>query len=154
VANIRNIHRFPNLFSRNLQGKKTISSRLGQRIISEKLKQLGDVAPNGHPIEFTRLLLLKKGDKIPKELQGIKGIQMDRQGLLAQSYTDAWSQSHWNESGDWSNSWGDAWDNSVSMRLQRSMVVINSLVSNVKAFSLDEFTAAELETLSKFEVRS
>jgi hypothetical protein len=154
MPEIKDIHRFPSLFSRTLQDKKTVSSRLGRKIISEKLRQVGDVAPNGQPIEFTRVLLLKKGDIVPEAFRTLEGIKVDPRGRLSESYTDAWSQSHWNQSGDWSNSWGDAWDNSVSMgRLLKSQIVIDSLVGKVKAFSLDEFSAAELKTLGQFQIR-
>ncbi len=150
----KDIHKFPSHLAKIFKGKKGKKSVAGIALVSKRLKKLGKIAPNGQPIEFVRALLIKKGDVVPKVFRGIAGLKVGANGIAQESYPDSWCQSHWNESGNWNDSWGECWDNSTGMPSLRgkSMLVVNSLTTNVKAFSFNEFSQTEMKALSKYGI--
>lgn len=146
------IHKFSAKVDSLLKGKTT-KPVIGRAIFAQRLRRIGDLAPNGRPIEETRAFIIKKGDQVPVEIQGIPGLQLGPNGIASRSYTDAWSQSTWNDGGTWKDSWNDRWDNSVArLNVNESTIVFNTLKNKVKAFSLKEFTPAELKIISDMGV--
>jgi hypothetical protein len=135
------------------EGKKRINYEAGARIIKEKLNKLAEIAPNGEPIDFERLLLIKKGDLVPEEFRKLSGIKCDSKGIAQASYADGWCQSHWNKNADWDNCWGECWDNSKSMPIEKSMYIINSLNTKVAAFNMNEFNEKERLALVQFGIK-
>lgn len=155
MPRVHEIHKFPLLIDDFLKSKKSKRSAVGARIINQRLKKIGELAPNNQPIEMSRLLLIKKGETVPKAFRGIAGLKVNVNGIANESYTDGWCQSHWNQSGDWDNTWGECWDNSTALsRIAQSILVLNSATQRVKTFSLDEFSSKELEAISKLGVIS
>ena len=153
MPRVNEIHKFPLLIDDLVKSKKRRRSAVGKRIIDKRLKKIGELAPNNQPIEMSRLLLIKKGESVPKAFRGIAGLKVDINGIASESYSDGWCQGHWNETGDWGDTWGECWDNSTNLgRISRSILVLNSATQRVKAFSLDEFSSKELEAISKLGI--
>ena len=150
---IHEITRDPSRLDELIKGKARIDSTAGKQLVLTRLRQIGSAAPNGQPIAITRLLRIRKGDPVPVVFRGISGLKVTPAGLAAGWYTDGWCQSHWNQSGGWGDIWGECWDNSgPRSNFSKSILVINSLNTKVKAFSISEFSPQELEVLSKFHI--
>ena len=147
------IHKYPTAVDSFFKDKRTVTSVVGKAIISQRLKRIGALAPNGQPIEIARAILIKRGQLVPDELRGIQGLKLGLRGIASESYSDGWCQSHWNQGSGWGDTWGECWDNSTSnIRLTDSVIVFNTLRNSVKAFSLKEFTKSELKIISSFGI--
>lgn len=135
-----------------LKDKKPVPHGAGEAIVAERLALVGKKAPFGRGIiNLAQVLVLRKGDAVPKAFLGIAGINLEA-GVAADPYTDAWCQSNWNQ-GNWGgDSWGECWDNSTSMGFDQATLVINTEATGIKAFGVSEFTAQELGVLANFNM--
>ena len=152
-VNLKSLHRSPANLASLLESKTSTRPSPGAVQVASRLRKLGSRAPNGAPIEVLQILRIKKGDQVPKafqdfpQLEGTVGVG----GIASESYTDGWCQSHWNQSSDWENSWGECWDNSTSL-VARSELDFVSIANPVRAFSLGEFSPMELRSIARFGV--
>lgn len=153
MPELKEIRKFPTLVNDFLMTKKRKRSAIGSKIIGQRLRKIGELAPNGQPIEISRVILIKKGETVPQALRSIAGLKLDARGILNASYSDGWCQSHWNQSSNWGDTWGECWDNSTSLgRIKQNILVLNTISNKVKAFSLKEFNSEELKAISKLGI--
>lgn len=149
---LENINKSPVFAAKLFVGKRASKNAVGVKLVTERLRKLGELAPDKKPIEFARALVIKQGDRVPTAFRGIPGIGANAQGLANQSYLDGWCQSSWQHVNDYGAAWGECWDNSGPAKVLVSGIAVNSLTTGVKAFTLDEFTPKELDALARFNV--
>jgi len=153
MPELKEIRKFPTLVNDFLMTKKRKRSAIGSKIIRQRLRKIGELAPNGQPIEISRVILIKKGETVPQALRSIAGLKLDAGGILNAGYSDGWCQAHWNQTGDWGDTWGECWDNSTTLgRIKQNILVLNTISNKVKAFSLKEFNSGELKVISKLGI--
>ena len=150
---LANLNKSPAYVAELVKTKRGSKVSPGTAQIAARLRKLGSTAPNGQPIEFQQVLRLKPGQVVPKAFRTFPQIQpiVGRGGVATAAYTDGWCQSHWNQSGDWKDTWGECWDNSTSA-IRNGELVLTGIGADLKSFTLDEFSPAELTALAKFNV--
>lgn len=141
----------PVFTAKAFEGKRATANPNGVRLVADRLRKLGELAPNNQPIQFSRLLIFKEGDKVPSGFRGVSGVKVSGRGTAVAAYTDGWCQSHWNQSGDWKDCWGECWDNSTAA-ITKGGLVVNSLTTGIKAFALEEFSPKEIQALAKYNI--
>lgn len=134
-------------------GEKSMLEEIGRNVIADRIKKTINSKRGIKPENVAVSLVFKKGDIIPSGFRGLPNINIDRNGVLQEDWTDSWCQGGWNDSGGWGDTWGECWDNSEDTAMSGGMHYINPVEWVAKPFTMENFSIEEQEILKSIGIR-
>lgn len=144
--------------------KVKIKEAAGKQIVTRALEKFAQQASakSGKPVDNVLCLSLKAGDYVPAVFRPILGLNLSHDGHIPSKAagSSGWGQCNWSETAPWSDSWCDHWsDAGGSIEIDKGELVtipgvfaLNPVTKKLVTAKMSDFSPAELEALTKFNI--